>query len=48
MGTIIIKDVPEDVKRKFKALCVLKGKTLREELIRLMKEEIEKSRKDGL
>jgi len=48
MGTIIIKDVPEDVKRKFKSLCVLKGKTLREELIRLMKEEIEKSRKDGL
>jgi hypothetical protein len=25
MGTIIIKNVPEDLKREFKAICALKG-----------------------
>ena len=46
MGTIIIKDIPDDIKREFKSLCVLKGETLREAFIRLMREEVEKARQE--
>ena len=44
MSTLIVKDIPVEVKNKFKALCAGKGKTLKEELIRLMREAIENDR----
>jgi phage terminase Nu1 subunit (DNA packaging protein) len=46
MGNILLKDVPENLKRKFKALCATRGKTMKEEILRLMKEEVEKGAKD--
>jgi plasmid stability protein len=48
MGNIIIKDVPENLKREFKAICAIKGKSLKEEIIRLMRKEVETERKDKL
>ena len=38
-----VTKVSELLKRKFKALCVERGKTLTEEIQRLMKEELDKS-----
>jgi phage terminase Nu1 subunit (DNA packaging protein) len=46
MGNILLKDIPEDLKRKFKALCATRGKTMKEEILRLMKEEVERKTKD--
>jgi hypothetical protein len=48
MGTIIIKDVPEDLKREFKAICALRGMTLKDTLINLMSKEVEKERKKNV
>jgi len=43
-----VRNVNEQLKRDFKAYCVKRGKTLSEELQRLMKEELEKAKKKGL
>jgi len=40
-----IRGIDENLKRKFKALCAERGKTLTEEIIRLMKEELVKEGK---
>ena len=48
MGTIIIKDVPEDLKREFKAICALRGKSLKDSIIELMRKEVEKERKKNV
>ena len=36
MKTILFKDIPEDVYRKFKAACATKGKTMKEVFIEFM------------
>lgn len=46
MGTMILKDVPDDLRNKFKSLCYAKGKTLKEEILRLMREELERREKE--
>jgi len=43
--TMNVRNVDEMLKRKFKALCAERGKTLSEELQRLMKEELVKEGK---
>jgi plasmid stability protein len=48
MGTMIIKRMPDELRNQFKAACAAKGKTMREELIRLMQEAVEKYRKEKL
>lgn len=40
MATIIIKDMPDELKRKFKAKCAENGFTLKEVLMRLMEASI--------
>ena len=45
MATLIVKNIPDEVRNLFKAVCAEKGKTIREELIRLMQEKIEIHRK---
>ena len=45
MATIILKDVSDSLRNKFKSLCYARGKTLKEEIIRLMKEELEIAQK---
>ena len=46
MTTLYIRNVNEDLKREFKALCVIRGKTLTEEIQRLMREELERRKKE--
>ncbi len=41
-----VRDVDVELKNKFKAYCVERGKTLSRELQRLMKEELERRKKE--
>jgi hypothetical protein len=43
MSIISLRDIPEELHREFKAACARKGTTIREELLRLMREEVEKA-----
>lgn len=38
-----LRGIPQDLKQKFRALCMLRGKTMTEEIVRLMKQEVDKS-----
>ena len=42
MAAVIIKDIPDEVYKQFKALCREKGLTVRGAIINLMKAEIKK------
>ena len=48
MPVLYLRNVNEEIKRKFKALCVERGKTLTKEIERLMREEVEKAKKGKL
>ena len=41
MATLNIRDIPEDVRNKFKALCAVEGDTMTKVLIEFMKSCIE-------
>ena len=45
-NTYIIKDIPEELKRNFRLLCLKKQVTMKEEFIRFMNEEVEKAKRD--
>ena len=38
-----LRGIPDDLKQKFRALCMLRGKTMTQEVIRFMREEVEKA-----
>lgn len=46
MATMIVKEIPDEVRNAFKACCAAQGKTIKAELVRLMKEAVEKYNKD--
>jgi hypothetical protein len=48
MATILVKDVPDEVRNLFKAICAEQGKTMREGIIELLRRAIEDSRKARL
>ena len=48
MADLIIRDISVELRNHFKAVCAMKGKTVKEELIRLMQEEVEKEQKGKL
>ena len=45
MPVINLRNVPDDLKNQFKAVCAEQGKNMTEVLIELMKKEVEKRRK---
>jgi len=47
MPVLYLRNINEQIKRKFKALCVERGKTLTEEIERLMQKEVEKAAQKG-
>jgi len=47
MSVLYLRNINEKIKRKFKALCAERGKTLREEIERLMQKEVEKAAQKG-
>ena len=47
MADLIIRNIPEELRNQFKSLCALKGSNMREEIIRFMKEEVEKAARKG-
>ena len=46
MGNMIIKGIPDELRNHFKAACAMKGETMREVLMRLMQEEVDKREKE--
>ena len=47
MAVVYIKNVPDELRNKFKALCAEKGSNMREELMKYMKEVVEKAAREG-
>jgi hypothetical protein len=45
MAAILVKDIPDELRNLFKAICAEQGKTMREGLIELMRETVESKRK---
>ena len=45
MATMLIKSVPEDLRKAFKLLCMEKDTTMSEAVREFMRKEIEKARK---
>ncbi len=45
MAAILIKDIPDELRNLFKAICAEQGKTMREGIIELMREVVENRRK---
>ena len=41
MAALTIKDIPEEIARRYKAVCAIKGTSMREEIIEYMRKEIE-------
>ena len=46
MAELRIRNVPEEIYRKFKALCALKGYKINDYVIELLKKEVEKRAKE--
>jgi hypothetical protein len=47
MAAILVKNVPDEVRNRFKAVCAEQGKTMREGIIELMTDAIERRRTAG-
>ena len=45
MAAILVKDIPDELRNLFKAICAEQGKTMREGIIELMREIVENRRK---
>jgi plasmid stability protein len=46
MAVINLRNIDDGLRNQFKAACAAKGKTITEELVRLMKEVVEKYEKE--
>jgi len=44
MAAILVKNVPDEVRNRFKAICAEQGKTMREGIIEMMNEAIARGR----
>jgi len=45
MAAILVKDVPDELRNLFKAICAEQGKTMREGVLQLMREAVDNQRK---
>jgi hypothetical protein len=45
MAAILVKDVPDELRNLFKAICAERGKSMRERIIELMREAIDDRRR---
>lgn len=45
MKRTMVRDIPEDIHRDFKVMCVQKGVSMNAELLRLIREAVEGYRK---
>lgn len=46
MVTITIKDIPAEVRRKFKVLCAEREESIRSAVLRFMEQEIQKAEQE--
>jgi hypothetical protein len=47
MAALLVKDVPDELRNLFKAICAEEGKTMRQGIIQLMRGAVERKRKTG-
>jgi len=47
MATILVKEVPDELRNLFKAICAAEGRTMREGIIELMSGAVARKRKAG-
>jgi len=45
MAAILVKDVPDELRNLFKAICAERGKTMREQIIELMRDTVDNRRR---
>ena len=45
MGVLNIRNFPDDLKKELKKLCIDKGSSMREEVIRIISKEVKKERR---
>ena len=45
--TIMVRNLPEDIKREFKSQCAEKGKTMQDEIVRLIRAAIKDNKGKG-
>jgi hypothetical protein len=45
MGNIVVKNVDDDIRRRFKALCAMEDKSMTEKLTEMIQRELEKKKK---
>jgi len=43
MAQLIIKDIPDVLRNDFKAICAKKGTTMKAEIIKFIRKEVEKA-----
>ena len=43
---MVIKGIPNELRNRFKGACAVRGKTMREVLMRLMQEEVDRREKE--
>jgi hypothetical protein len=45
MASMLVKDIPDELRNLFKAICAEQGKTMREQIIELMRVAVASKRK---
>lgn len=44
MANLIVKGIPDDIYRKFKADCVMKGVSIKDKLIEMLEKEVKEKK----
>ena len=47
MGTMILRNVPDELRKRFKLLCIQKNTNMTETIIKYMEQEVEKAARKG-
>mgnify|MGYP006286036001 CR=1 len=47
MATITVRDIPEELRKRFKLICVQKDRSMNQEIIRLIREYVEQEERQN-
>ena len=47
MGTMILRNIPDDLRKQFKLLCIQENSNMTAEIVKFMKKEVEKAARKG-
>jgi len=40
MGTMILRNIPDDLRKRFKLMCIAKGTNMTEQIVNFMRKEV--------